>query len=105
MPNLIVHVHDDHFDPEEQDSIWLPLVAQRGWVILTKDKDIRHRALELEAVLQHDAYLLTFGKGDYTAQEMAEAFRLALPTLRRAIAGFHPPLLARISKKGDVLIL
>jgi hypothetical protein len=68
-------------------------------------KNIRHRKIEIDAVLASDAYMLTFGQGDYTAQEMAEAFRLAFPKIRRSIVGFHPPLLARISKVGDLLIL
>ena len=105
LPNLIVHVHDDHFAPDEQDHLWLPQVATKGWVILTKDKDIRHRKLEIDAVLENEAYLPTFGQGDYTAEEMADAFRLALPKIRRSVAGFLPPLVARISKKGDLLIL
>ena len=82
LPNLIVHV---------------PKVAAKGWVILTKDKDIRHRKLELDAVLNNEAYMLTFGHGDYTAQEMAEAFTLALPKIRRAVGGYFPPLIARIT--------
>lgn len=45
LPNLVVHIHDDHFDPDEQDQVWLPEVAAKGWVILTKDKDIHHRKL------------------------------------------------------------
>ena len=105
LPNLIVHIHDDHFAPDEEDQVWLPKVATKGWVILTKDKDIRHRKLELDAVLNNEAYMLTFGTGDYSAKEMAEAFRLALPKIRRTIAGFFPPLIARISKGGDFMIL
>ena len=105
LPRIAVHIHDDHFAPDEKDHVWLPQVAVRGWVILTKDKDIRHRKTELDAVLANDAYLLTFSQGDYTAREMAEAFRLALPKIRRSVAGFFPPFVARISKTGDFLIL
>jgi glycogen synthase len=105
VPGLVVHVHDDHFAPDEQDHVWLPKVAAKGWVILTKDKDIRHRQLELDAVLNNEAYMLTFGTGDYSAQEMAEAFHLALPKIRRAVARYFPPLIARISKGGDFMIL
>jgi len=105
LPNLTVHVHDDLFAPDELDHVWLPKVAAKGWVILTKDKDIRHRKLELDAVLKNEAYMLTFGQGDYSGQEMAEAFRLALPKIKRSVAGYFPPLIARISKGGDLLIL
>jgi hypothetical protein len=105
LPNLVVHIHDDHFAPDEQDHLWLPKVASKGWIILTKDKDIRHRKLELDAVLANDATMLTFGKGDYSAQEMAHAFHLALPKIKRAVAGYFPPLIARISRGGDFMIL
>jgi len=85
--NLLVHIHDDYFAPDEQDHLWLPKVAAKGWIILAKDKDIRHRKIELEAVLNNNACMLTFGKGDYSAQEMAEAFRLALPKLGGLLPG------------------
>lgn len=49
--------------------------------------------------------MLTFGQGDYSAQEMAEALRLALPAIRRTVAGYFPPLVAKISKRDDVLVL
>ena len=102
---MVVHIHDDYHAPDEQDHIWLPKVAAKGWVILTKDKDIRHRKLELDAVLANDATMLTFGKGDYSAQEMAQAFREALPKIKRTVAGYYPPLIGRISKGGDFMIL
>jgi predicted nuclease of predicted toxin-antitoxin system len=105
LPNLIVHVHHEHFADDEEDHVWLPKVAAKGWVILTKDKDIRHRKLEIDAVLQNDAVMLTFGQGDYSALEMAEAFQRALPDIRRTVAGYFHPLVARISKKGELLIL
>lgn len=40
----------DHFQPDEEDAIWLPEVGRRGWVVLTKDKWIRRRANEIEAL-------------------------------------------------------
>jgi len=103
LPNVVVHIHDDHFAPDEQDHIWLPKVAAKGWGILTKDKDIRHRKLELDAVLNNEAYMLTFGQGDYTAKEMAEAFQQALPKIRRSVAVARhcgPPCLMKRRRRG-----
>jgi hypothetical protein len=31
-------MHGDHFDPAAEDSAWLPVVASRGWIILSKDQ-------------------------------------------------------------------
>jgi uncharacterized protein with PIN domain len=35
-----VEVHDDHFDKAASDVDWVPAVASRGWIILTKDEKI-----------------------------------------------------------------
>lgn len=40
-----------------EDEVWLADVAGRGWNVLTKDKNIRHRKNELAAVRQHRARL------------------------------------------------
>ena len=41
-----VELHDDHFEETTKDSVWTPDVTARGWVILTKDKNIRRRGGE-----------------------------------------------------------
>jgi hypothetical protein len=46
-----VEVHDDHFAPDAPDAVWLRVVGERGWVVLTKDERIRRRPLEREALL------------------------------------------------------
>lgn len=105
MPNITIHIHDDDFPIDAKDEEWLPVVAKKGWVILTKDKDIRHRKIELDAVLKNKAYLITYGRGDLSADEMAKAFTAAVPRLRKMIARYHPPFIARVSKSGDVQVL
>lgn len=46
-----VEVHDDHFDQDAEDAIWLPEVGGRGWLVLTKDIRIRRHPLELSALM------------------------------------------------------
>ena len=98
-------MHDDHYPQDAVDTKWLPEVARRGWIILTKDKDIRHRKLELNAVLDNNAYVITFGAGDWNADEMAYALKKALSKLRRNVARYYPPFLAQIGRAGNVVIL
>jgi hypothetical protein len=49
-----------HF-PGIPDVDWLPRVGQERWVLLTKDKDIRRRPIEVEALLagRVTAFVLT----------------------------------------------
>lgn len=35
--------HDDHFDQDTPDPFWIRKVAQRGWVILTCDRNIARK--------------------------------------------------------------
>lgn len=35
------HAHDDHFAQDTLDVDWLTEVGRQGWVVLTKDKNIR----------------------------------------------------------------
>lgn len=33
-----VELHCDHFEPDADDTVWLPKVCQRGWVIISHDQ-------------------------------------------------------------------
>ena len=40
-----VEIHDEYFERDEEDSVWLSVVGQRRWVVLTKDQRLRYRPL------------------------------------------------------------
>jgi predicted nuclease of predicted toxin-antitoxin system len=99
---LEVEVHDDHFPPDAKDQEWLSEVGVRGWVVLTKDKRIKHRLLEMNAVLSARARVFTLTAGDLQGQEMASIFLRALPKIQRYIAANAAPFIARVTKSGSV---
>lgn len=41
--------HRDHFAPDAEDADWIPTIASRGWVIVTRDFAIQRRPNEREA--------------------------------------------------------
>jgi hypothetical protein len=43
-------IHDERFDQQTEDTIWLSAVAADNWIVLTKDERIRYRPLELKAL-------------------------------------------------------
>ena len=45
----VAHVQHDTFGSGTQDVDWLPAVGVRGWILITKDKQIRKREIELRA--------------------------------------------------------
>jgi len=67
--------HRDHFARGEQDEVWLQFVAERSWIVLTKDKRNRYNEIEREALRRHRVREFYFGSGNFTGSEMAEAER------------------------------
>lgn len=54
------------------DTEWLAACGERGWIILTRDKGIRRRVLEREAIRQSGAAVFACTAGQATALETAE---------------------------------
>jgi hypothetical protein len=40
----------DYYDPGTKDEIWLEEIGKKGWILITKDRRIRRRPLEIEAL-------------------------------------------------------
>lgn len=94
--------HVQHFTPGTEDSVWLPFVGQKGWVLLTKDKRIRYNQLEKLAVRRYAVRQFYFSSGNQTGVEMAETLVAALTAMVRTFLREDPPFIASISKSGKI---
>jgi hypothetical protein len=81
----VVIAHDDVFPQDTDDEVWLTEAGRRRWVVLMKDDRIRYRPGEQQAVLQARVacFCLNPSRG-MTAEQMADAFTSALPTIVRS---------------------
>jgi hypothetical protein len=61
-------------DQEIKDTRWIEDSAKLGWPVLMKDKRIRHRQAEVEAVVEHQARCFVITRGDLTSADYAERF-------------------------------
>jgi predicted nuclease of predicted toxin-antitoxin system len=61
--------HGDHFDQNTPDTVWLTVVGDRGWVVLTKDKAIAKNQLELMAIAHAKVKVFILVSGNLTRQE------------------------------------
>ena len=69
---LQLRLHKNLFKPDCPDVDWLPEVARNKWVLLTKDKGIRRRPIERQALLIPGARSFILTAGEMTGQEIAE---------------------------------
>lgn len=80
-------------DEDVEDTVWLALVGARGWVALMKDAEIRRRAVEKEALMQHSVRAFCLSGGNLRADVMAARYVHALPAMVRACEQSPGPFL------------
>jgi hypothetical protein len=104
--NEVVKIHDEIFPQNTPDHVWLEEAGRQNWVVLTKDTRIRHRAIEVLALMSSGvrAFILT-ARGDLTGAEMASIFIKALPRIKKLATKNHGPFIARVQRDSSVEII
>ena len=95
----------DHFATGTPDEEWLPEVGRRGWVLLTKDKWIRRRAVEMRALTNSGVPAFVLSSGDMSGAEMGKAFVQACPRMRKILRDYEPPFVAAVQASGRIRLL
>ncbi len=88
------------------DPDWARLVAGRGWVAITRDKHIRYRAAEKEAIA--DAKLALFvlvSRRNLSRSEIIDYIRAATPKMATFLRKHDPPFIAGIYQGGQIKLL
>jgi hypothetical protein len=94
--------HGTHFKAGDPDTEWLPIVSEQGWIILTKDKEIRYNELEISAIIINKARQFFFRSGNWSGQEMADILGKALPKMKKLTRRTEAPFIASITRTGEV---
>jgi hypothetical protein len=97
-----VEIHDDHFPSDAPDADWIPVVAQKGWLILSKDEKIAYRTLESQAVARYRAQMFILVSGNLSGDAMAIAFQRAAKSMHRFAMEQPAPFIAKVYKDGTV---
>ena len=101
----VVEIHDDHFPQDAEDVAWLPVVGERGWLVLTKDARIRRVPLERLALISAKvgAFILTGGEARGVA--MGQNLVKALPAMQRIAMKQTRPFIATVAAGGTITII
>lgn len=95
-----IEVHLDHFPGDMPDVEWIPEVARRDWVLITKDQNIRRNPLERAAYRAAKLRGFVATGKDMNATELGELLVRCLSGMVRRTAGRPGPLLFTISRGG-----
>ena len=102
---LTVKLLHEEFRRGILDLDLLPQIGKEGWILLTKDNQIRRRPLEIEAFLAARLRVFVFESAEMTSEAMLNAFRKALPAIGRFVKKRKPPFVVRIGVTGRVTVL
>ena len=78
------------------DQVWLQHAGQHDWIVLTRDKRIRYRQLELGALQAAKVRSFVFTGGNVTMKETAEILSRALPKIERICISEGGPFIYHI---------
>ena len=95
-----VERHADHFDKGATDEDWLTHAGNHNWVVLTRDKRIRYRQLELRGLTEARVRAFVFTGGNITVKDTAEILTRALPRIDAICALNAGPFIYHIGRTG-----
>ena len=101
--------HDEVFDPDEKDTVWLNAAGSKGWIVITRDKKIVSRKNELIEVISGSVVVfILVSKKPLTGNQMAKILLKSIPKIKK----YHrkiiekelgdPPYIFKISSNGNV---
>jgi PIN like domain len=88
-------------DERVLDTQWLRDAAEHGWPVLMKDKRIRYRRAEIDAVIHYQAQCFVITRGDLSSGEMASRFLTARRAIFEAVTRPGPYIYAVQSDRID----
>jgi len=81
--DMRVEAHRDHFAHDAPDEVWLPVVAEKRWMVVTNDNRIRFNELELTALIENRVGCVMLGSGSRTRREYMRALLDAWSEIER----------------------
>lgn len=96
-----VERHRSYYEPDEDDSMWLPEVASKGWIIISQDQ---FNELERQAIRNARGRAFLIVNAEMMSKDEAKMIAAALPKILRILRANPGPFIARIYNVKKVLI-
>ncbi len=100
-----VELMDDHFAQDADDADWIPVVADRGWVIVTRDRRILFNPVERAALENSGAHYIALVAKDRSGAQMGSAVDTWLDLIDATICAAGVPTWFRVRKSEAKILL
>jgi hypothetical protein len=99
---LSVHLHVDYFEPDADDTVWAPAVADRGWIGISRDRKITRTAMEYDALMFAGGRLFVMTGGGMKTDLLAKNFINTLPRILETIDTNEAPYIAMVYRPSPL---
>jgi hypothetical protein len=96
-----VVTHDEHFDADTPDEVWLAEAGGRGWIVLTQDQHIRYRATELRALTEAGVLAFVIVAAGATGAELGGLLGRALRRMSAVTASAQRPAVYLLRREAS----
>lgn len=97
----VIHL-DELFPQNTEDSEWLARAGRDGWIVLTKDKQIRRKQNEVDAIIENGVVAVVLVSGNMGRAEMSELFCRVLDKILDVAGRATPPAVFTLRKDGSL---
>lgn len=99
-----IECHLSHFPGEEPDDSWIRQCAQRGWIIVTSDKNIEKDPVNRAAVIESKAKMFFLNDGESRAILWGAAIIVSRERIYEIIRNTPWPFFSNIGKETYSLV-
>lgn len=96
-----VHLLTDHYAKGTDDPTWLREVGRRGWLVITRDREIRENEFELLAVQQAKVRLFVLRMKGCGVDAWAVALKKAQRRVVKILETTRAPFVVHITASGQ----
>ena len=99
---LRCEVHDDHLPQNATDEEWIKFTAEKGWIVITKDKRIRNRTSFLHYLNMYSGRVFVISIQNNKAETMIECIAKAKERIANFVEKNEAPFIASIYRNGSL---
>lgn len=97
-----VETHNDVFPSGTPDVEWLEYAGRNKRLVITKDKRIRYRRIEIITIRKYEVKVFRFASGNLSGKQMAEILVKAKDKIKKYARNHKDPFIVSVTKDGKL---
>lgn len=95
----VVHLQDI-FEPDAKDAAWLPVIGEKGYILVTRDEEIRREPSELAALQRHGVGVFFLGGKGLNRCKLIQQLVRNWPRMKELASSERRPFAFRVPPNG-----